>query len=208
MKEIILIGSGGHALSLLEMLNSHTDFAGYVDIKENPDMPIPYLGSDEEVLKKYSSEKYIIHNAVVYAEKVNLDLRRRLIQKFGKYEAASFVAPTAIVTSNSVIGNGVAILHKAVINKAFIGSYSIINTGSIIEHNCSLGINVFVASGSTVCGNVKIGNNVFIGAGTVIRDGITIVDNVIIGCGSVVTKDITKAGVYFGNPVKEHVYGK
>ena len=48
----------------------------------------------------------------------------------------------------------------------------------------------------------------FIGAGTVIRDGITIADDVIIGCRSVVTKNIIKAGVYFGNPVKEQAYGK
>lgn len=208
MKDIILIGSGGHAFSLLEMIGNHNVFAGYVDIKENQDMPIPYLGTDDEVLEKYSSEKYKIHNAVVYTEEVSLDLRKKLINRFGKYDAFSFVAPTAIVTPNSVIGNGVAIMHKAVINRASIGSYSIINTGAIIEHNCSFGTNVFIASGCTVCGDVRIGNNVFIGAGTVIRDGVTIADDVIIGMGSIVTKNITKSGVYFGNPIKEQIYGK
>ena len=203
MKDIILIGSGGHALSLLEMFSNYDDFAGYADIKENPDMPIPYLGIDEDVLRKYSPADFRIHNAVVYTAKVNLDLRKHLIQKFGKYESATLIAPSAIITPNSVIGNGVAVLHKAVINCSSIGSHSIINTGSIVEHGCELGTNVFVASGCTICGEAKIGNNVFIGAGTLIRDGITIVDNVIIGMGSVVTRDITKPGVYFGNPLEK-----
>ena len=42
----------------------------------------------------------------------------------------------------------------------------------------------------------------FIGTGSLIRDGITIADDVIIGMGSVVTKDLTKSGIYFGNPAK------
>lgn len=208
MKNIILIRNGGHAFSLLEMIGNHNVFAGYVDIKENQDMPIPYLGTDDEVLEKYLSEKYKIHNPVVYTEEVSLDLRKKLINRFGKYDAFSFVAPTAIVTPNSVIGDGVAIMHKAVINRAIIGNNSIINTGSIIGHNCLIGTNVFIASGCTVCGDVKIGNNVFIGAGTVIRDGITIVDDVIIGCGSVVVNDIMESGVYYGSHFKRQYYKK
>ncbi|MDD5929229.1 MAG: DapH/DapD/GlmU-related protein [Spirochaetales bacterium] len=200
MKKVILIGGGGHALSLLEMLDDISLFAGYCDCKINEKMPIPYLGTDEDVLKSYSPNEYEIHHAVVYADKVNLELRKSIIEKFSVFSEKTIYAPTAIVSSNSIIGDGCAIFHKVVLNRCKLGLNSIINTSSIIEHDSELGNNVFVASGSIICGGVKIGNNVFIGAGSIIRDEITIADDVIIGMGSVVTKNITKAGIYIGNP--------
>ena len=46
-----------------------------------------------------------------------------------------------------------------------------------------------------------IGNRVSIGSNATILP-VTICDDVIIGAGSVVTKDITKPGVYSGNPAR------
>ena len=46
-----------------------------------------------------------------------------------------------------------------------------------------------------------IGNNVSIGSNATILP-INICDNVVIGAGSVVTKNITKSGIYVGNPAK------
>ena len=47
----------------------------------------------------------------------------------------------------------------------------------------------------------KIGNDVSIGSNATILP-ISICSNVVIGAGSVVTKDITKPGIYAGNPAK------
>lgn len=163
-------------------------------------MPIPYLGTDDDILREYPPEDYRIHHAVVYTDKVSLDLRKRLIKKFGKYEASAFVAPTAVVSPKTVLGNGVAVFHRCVINRGSIGPHCVINTGAIVEHDCMLGSNVFVGSGATLCGGARIGNNVFIGAGCVIRDGIRIADDSVIGMGSLVTKDILSSGTYYGCP--------
>jgi acetyltransferase-like isoleucine patch superfamily enzyme len=46
-----------------------------------------------------------------------------------------------------------------------------------------------------------IGNNVFIGSNATILP-VQVCDQVVIGAGSVVTKDITKSGIYAGNPAK------
>lgn len=51
-------------------------------------------------------------------------------------------------------------------------------------------------------GAVKIGNNVFIGVNTTILKNVTIGDNIIIGANSLVNKNLTKPGVYAGNPAK------
>ena len=44
-----------------------------------------------------------------------------------------------------------------------------------------------------------IGNNVSIGSNSTILP-VNICDQVVVGAGSVVTKDITKSGIYVGNP--------
>ena len=44
-----------------------------------------------------------------------------------------------------------------------------------------------------------IGNNVSIGSNATVLP-VTICDNVVIGAGAVVTKDISKPGIYAGNP--------
>ena len=49
--------------------------------------------------------------------------------------------------------------------------------------------------------STKISKNVSIGSNSTILP-VSICDNVVIGAGSVVTKDITKPGIYAGNPAK------
>lgn len=202
MKKIILIGGGGHALSVLEMAEDLSLFEGYADLQENLDMPIPYLGTDEEVMAKYPAGDYQIHHTLVYAKDVNLNLRQKMIQKYAAYEKAILVAKTAYITPNSHVGSGSGVFHGAIVNRARIGSNCIVNSGAVIEHNVQTGDNVFVGPNATVCGGVNIGTNVLIGAGAIIRDDIKICDDVVIGMGSVVTCDITQSGVYVGCPAK------
>lgn len=202
MKKVILVGGGGHALSLLEMIPNHDIFLGYCDCKETLAMPLQYLGTDEDVLANYAPSDYEVLHAVVYTSDVNLHLRAKLIDKFKEYQGATVIADTAIITNNSKIGEGTTVMHKAVVNRAVIGRHSIVNTGVIVEHGVSIGDNVFLGTSSVVCGDTKIGDNVFIGAGSIIRDGITICDNTIIGMGAVITKSITNSGIYMGTPAK------
>ena len=202
MKKIILIGGGGHALSVLEMAEDLSLFEGYADLQENVDMPIPYLGTDEEVMANYPAGEFQIHHTLVYAKEVNLNLRLKMIQKYAAYEKAVLVAKTAYITPNSHIGSGTGVFHGAIINRARIGSNCIVNTGAVIEHNVHAGDNVFVGPNATICGGVNIGNNVLIGAGAIIRDDVKICSDVVIGMGSIVTHDITQTGVYVGCPAK------
>lgn len=202
MKKIILVGGGGHALSVLEMIEDHDIFAGYVDLLPNAEMPIPYLGNDEEVINKYSPLEYEVHHAIVYAKDVNLRLRQYMIQRYAEYKVATLRASSSVITNKSTIGDGSGIFLGAVLNKSTIGNNCIINTRAVLEHNSIIGNNVFVGPNATVCGNAKIGDNVLIGAGVVIRDDISICNDVVIGMGSVVVKDIMKPGLYVGIPAK------
>lgn len=202
VKKVILIGGGGHALSLLEMLDDMSTIAGYVDLVPNDLMPIKYLGNDEFVLNHYLPNNYEVHHALVYKDKVDFSLRKKMIDLYCNYNTHSFIARSALVTANSKLSAGSAIFEKTIINRSMIGHNCVINTGSIIEHDCKIGNNVFIAPGVTISGEVTINSNTFVGSGVIVRDGVTICENVIIGMGSVVTRDLLVPGKYYGIPAK------
>lgn len=202
MKKVILVGGGGHALSLIECIENLAEIAGYSDVAPCTQIPIPYLGTDDDVLAHFSPKEYQIHHTLVYTTEVNLRLRTNLIQKYMAYEGHTFTAPTSIITHNCKIGEGCAIMHRAVVNHATMGRHCIVNTGAVIEHGVTLGNNVFIGPSAVICGDVTIGDNVLIGAGSIIRDGIKICAGATIGMGAVVTQDIDHSGVYMGIPAK------
>ena len=74
--------------------------------------------------------------------------------------------------------------------------------------NIALFINDVFASGGPAGGDsskwkpTRVGNKVSIGSNATIMP-VSICDDVVIGAGAVVTKDITKPGVYAGNPAKK-----
>lgn len=203
MKKLIIIGGGGHALSVLEAMDTSIEIAGYVDNIESKKLILPYLGNDEFVLPNFSPEEYRVHHAVVYTNDVNLSLRSRIIQQYEGYESYTIIARSALVTSSSKIAGGCALMEGAIVNGAILAQNSVINTKAVIEHGCILGNNVFVGPGAIVCGDTCIGDNVLVGAGVIIRDGIEITENVTIGMGSVVVRSIVEPGVYLGNPCRK-----
>jgi acetyltransferase-like isoleucine patch superfamily enzyme len=93
-----------------------------------------------------------------------------------------------------------------------IQSHSFICELVTIGHHCFIGhgvmfINDLFQTGAPAGGDQSkwlptvIGNHVSIGSNATILP-VKICDNVVIGAGSVVTKDITRPGVYVGNPAQ------
>ncbi len=202
MKEIIIVGSGGHVRSLLEIVDIHSlPIAGYASLTQVPDINIPYLGDDEYVLKHYSPDDFAIILGVVYLDKVDMIFRRSLLDKYSMFEGYSIVARSSVVTSHTELGSGTVVFEQALINRSVLGQHCIVNSGAIIEHDCIIGDNVFIGSGCIIAGGVSIGSNSFIGSGSMIKDGIKITANTIVGMGGLVVKDIHEAGLYCGQPV-------
>lgn len=83
-----------------------------------------------------------------------------------------------------------------------IGAHCLINTGAIIEHDCSLGDYCTINPGAILCGRVTLGEGVTVGAGAVIRDGVSIAPWTVIGMGAIVVKDITEEGTCIGCPAR------
>lgn len=202
MKPIVLIGGGGHATSVVAMLENSATIAGYTALAPSEELSIPYLGTDRDALSSLNPNDVMIHNAIGFTDRCSLDLRKKITAQYRNFNYATLIAPSAWVSKGSKIAQGCAVMARAIVNESTIGSMSIINTGAIIEHNCIIGTNSFIGPGAIICGGVTIGNDSFIGAGAIVKQGIEIVSGTIIGMGAVVTHSITTPGIYIGNPAK------
>ena len=200
-QEVILIGAGGHAMSLAEF--AAENILGYLANEENPDMPGKWFGPDSEA-ERLAAEGEVFHMAFVYSGLPVMKKRRELIKEY-KSKGADFIsliAPTAVVTPNSRIGKGSAVMNGAIVNRAVLGENVVVNSGAIIEHDCRIGDNTFIGPGAVVGGFTKIGENCFIGLGARISNGITIGNDISVAMGAIVTRNLTEPGIYHGNPLK------
>lgn len=113
----------------------------------------------------------------------------------------SFVGPFVEIQKDVTIGKRCRIQSHA-----FICELVSIGDDCFISHGAMF-INDLFSNGAPSFGQPElwkktvIGNNVSIGTNSTILP-VTICDNVVIGAGSVVTKDLTKPGIYAGNPAK------
>lgn len=202
-RPIALIGGGGHALSLLDILPSSAKVAGYVDLAPVPSMPLGWLGDDAAFMADCAPDSTDIIVTLVSGADCSLRARRRVIDRYGRYGSPVTVAPSAIVSPSARLGGGPAVFHRATVNAATTaGAHCVINTGAIVEHGCTLGDNVFIGPGAVICGGVTIGDDTYIGAGVIIKPCVSIGAGVTVGAGAVVTADIPAAGTYAGVPAR------
>ena len=107
------------------------------------------------------------------------------------------------VDNKKFLGKGIQLFPKSVVHhNAKVGEYSILNTGSILEHDCKVGNGVHLMPGSVVGGNTNIGDFVTIGLNATVMPGLDIEEGAFIGAGAVVTKNVKKNEVVIGNPAK------
>lgn len=207
--KILLIGGGGHCVSVLDTLLNTYDYSDIGIIEKNRNLTdqvlgVPIIGCDEDLPRLY--QEGFRHAFVTVGSIGNPKLR---IKIFSELEDIGFCFPniidkTAIVSKRSKLDKGIFVGKNAVINAgAIISKGAIINTSTIIEHDCTIEEFAHIAPGSTLCGEVHIGKEAHVGAQSVIKQQIRIGEKTVIGIGSVVVHDIRSNNIAFGNPCKE-----
>lgn len=207
MRQIILVGGGGHCLSAIGVVESSDEYeiAGILDMSKPVGEEVlgyKVVGNDDDI--PLWIEKGAVF-AITIGQLDNYRLRRKvydLIKSLGG-ELPVIIASTAWVSRHAVLGEGTMVFHKCIVNtKAVLGENNIINTGAIVEHNTIIGDNNHVSTGVTINGDCIIGNNNFLGCGCIIHHNRTINDEVLVGAGSVVLKNCLQPGVYMGVPAR------
>jgi acetyltransferase-like isoleucine patch superfamily enzyme len=113
----------------------------------------------------------------------------------------TFVGPFVEIQRGAVIGKRCKIQSHA-----FVCDLVTIGDDCVISHGVMFINDLFKTGGPALRNRAlwaatKIGNHVSIGTNSTIL-AVTICDHVVIGAGSVVTRDITRPGIYAGNPAK------
>lgn len=198
LKPLVMIGAGGHATILAELLLAEgRNIIAVVSPKEVEESSllstIKRIVSDEDLLSTYSFEKVELINGIGAMPGNNIQFQ--LFEYFSNkgYRFASVISPHAILSSSVKVAEGVQIMAGAIIQtNASIGKNCLINSGAIIEHDCYIGPHNHIAPGATLSGSVVTESHVHIGTGANIIQGIKIGQHAIVGAGCTVVRDIPK----------------
>ena len=193
MKEIYVLGFGGHSKSIMSCAihlgmkpiycyfgKKNTDLFKTLHINDVPNNSDLIIGIGDNLIRAELYDNYMMN-----FEFPNIIASLFVGEEF-KIGRGNFIGVNSYVGPNVKIGNN-----------------NIINTSSIIEHDVTLGDFCHISVSSCICGSVTIGDRVFVGANATIIDGINIVSDVLIAAGSTVISNISESGVYVGNPVRK-----
>lgn len=202
MKQLILIGAGGYAKSVIDSIDCETyRIVGFIDEfkKEKKHLGYPIVAQSLEQIKD--------KNKYVYFITVGNNLNRlRWYKELEKYhlKIINIIDSTAIISTKAKIGNGCFVGKMAIINSnSVIGDNCIVNTKALIEHGCSLGNHVNMSTNSVINGDVSIGEGSFIGSCSVIIGQLNIGQWATIGAGAVVIRNVENGITVAGVPAKE-----
>lgn len=196
MEDIILLGIGGHAHSVVDSIERNGKFhiAGFLDTEKLAGQRFrDYRVLDtDDALEKYFRNG--IKNAFVTIGFLGRgNVRNRLYKRLKSigYTIPDIVDHSAIVAEDAEIQEGTFVGKRAIVNaNARIGKMCIINTGAIIEHDCQVGDFSHVSVGGVLCGNVTVGEQCLIGANATVIQERKIGKNNIIGAGETVRRNM------------------
>ena len=202
--KVLLIGAGGHATSCIEAIEAENkkEIVGLIGTPAEIGKKLlgyEVLGSEKDfVALRELTSNLILGIGQIKSPNLRIEIKEKYIKNGFTFE--SVISPTAQISKHAVIGAGTVIMHRVVINAGVkIGDYSIINTGSIIEHDSKIGDFSHISTGVISNGKTSIGNNSFVGSGTIIKERIKIGDNCIVGMGQQVRHDLSDNSKYVGN---------
>ena len=158
---------------------------------------------DSDVERNWSSKECYLINGL--GAKPGENSRRLVFQEWSTkgYSILNVVHPAAIIETVLPDFFDIQIMANSTLQAGVIlGRSVIVNTGSVVEHECSLGDFVFIGPNATLCGKVSVGVNTFIGAAATVLPNVSIGSNVIIGAGSVVTRNVPDNTSVIGAPAR------
>ena len=201
--ELILVGGGGHCKSVIDVAESAGyTIKGILDVPENVGKCVlgyPIIGTDDRIADFVTQTAFVVTVGHIKSAALRISLFDRIVSAGGKM--ATIIAGTAYVSKYATIGEGSVIMHKAVVNAgAEIGTGCIINTFANIEHEAVIGDFCHISTGAMVNGNCSVGSETFLGSHSVMVNGTAITEDCVIAAGSTVRKNLTRKGVYSGNP--------
>ena len=191
MKEILLIGDGGHSKSVIDVLEQESLFkiAGIVGTSKSIGSNVlgyKVIGDDSDIDRFSKIYQYaIVAVGQIHSPETRIKIFS-LLMKSG-FVLPSIISPRSYVSKHAIIGSGSIIMHDAIVNaNAVIGDNCIINSKALIEHDSIIHNHCHISTSATINGNVIVGEGSFIGSGAVTNNSIVIKNNSFFKAGALV----------------------
>lgn len=206
-KPWIIIGAGGHAKVLLDILRcNEQDILGFVE-KSLSETNLDYCGypllGEEQISTQYAADDIYLANGL--GSIGDSSDRKSLYENFAQlgYKFPAVIHPSAIIAQDVIISEGVQVMAGVVIQSGTnIDMNTIINTSSSIDHDCKIGKHCHIAPGSILSGSIKVGDSVHIGTGATLIQSVDIGEGALIGAGAVVINSVPSFTMAKGVPAK------
>ncbi len=194
--EIYIYGASGHGKVVLDVaLRLGLIVKGFVDDDKSKKNLLNYQVFSFEDVKSYTKN---------FALGIgNNKIREVIFEKLkkNKFNIASLIDSSVILSSYVTIGEGTVIFPNAVINSSTtLGKGCIINTSAVVEHDCQISDFVHISPNASLAGGVKVGKYTQIGIGACVKQNIIIGKNVLVGAGAVIIENIPDNVIVVGNP--------
>jgi len=191
MKEIILIGGGGHCKSVIDVIEQEGKFQiiGIVDKPELLGVKVlgyPVIGNDSDLVDLSKKYRYAL---VTVGQIKSSSLRVRLFKLAIKVGLTmpNIISPRSYVSKHAMIGQGTVIMHDALVNaNAKIGENCIINSKALIEHDAIIEDFCHIATNAVINGAAIVRQGSFLGSGVITKQGVKVEKNSFIKAGSLV----------------------
>ena len=188
MKNIILVGAGGHAKSCIDVIENINlyNIVGLIDLKEKIGEKVfgySIIDSDDNISKYVKDNLFLITLGQIHSAARRKEIFFAIKKLGGKF--ATIISNNSYVSNHAKIGEGTIIMSGAFVNAGVcIGENCIINTNALLEHDVEVGNNCHISTSSVINGDVKIGNDSFVGSNATVVQGVHLPDSSFIKAGS------------------------
>ncbi len=197
-KPVIVLGAGGHAKVIIDILSQRKiKILGVATLNNSKIENHEFKNfTDEEVIANFDSEEINLVNGL--GSLPNDNKRYELSKKYldSGFKFISITHTSSIISKNTKILDGAQIMAGAIIGPGTnIGEGTIVNSQSSIDHDCEIKNYSHICPGVVCSGNVRVGSFVHISTGVSIINNINIGDNSIIYPGVTLVKDVPKNSI-------------
>ncbi len=163
MKRIIIIGASGYAKVIAETIDllDQIEVVGFIDDQIEKGT---FVYDRLQVIGSVNDIQQLSNQCDAFVIGIGNNYVREQIanQYSGEVKFETIIHPRAYVSKSAFISEGVVVLAGSVINSnSKIGRYSIINSNTVVDHDCQVGefvhlvIGTLVGSNSVVSGSIK-----------------------------------------------------
>jgi sugar O-acyltransferase (sialic acid O-acetyltransferase NeuD family) len=176
MEKILLIGGGGHAKSVIDVIEQEGKFAiaGIVEKfvgESKPVLGYDLIGTDNELPALREHYDYaLVTVGQIESAKLRIKLYTRL-KELG-FTLPTIISPLAYLSKHAILGEGTVVMHHALINAgAKVGNNCIINSKALIEHDTVVGNHCHISTNALLNGDISVADGSFIGSGVITKQG-------------------------------------